>query len=749
MLNLWLKRIVFTGIFLVPFVPLVVTESLFFPYITGKAFVYRLIVEIIFSAWLILMIKNPVYRPRMSFILKAFAAFIFLIAVSDALSPNAFKSFWSNFERMEGWVALIHHLGYFLVIGSMLAGEKLWRRFFDTSIGVSLIVTGYGILQLFGVFTINQGGVRVDSTFGNAAYLGVYTLFHIFLAVFFLMRERLHSWRQYFYGAAIALNLIILYFTATRGVFIGLFVGVLVSVGLLALFERENKKLRKIFAGALIALFVFVGSIFLLKDTALIKATGPLNRIASISLNDANVRFNIWKIAFAGFKERPIFGWGQESFNYVFNKHYHPSLYGQEQWFDRTHNIVFDWLIAGGLLGLIAYLVLFAAGLIAVWKGEPPRFHWIKAAKIRGWLERIFGADNGGLGVREKAVLTGLLAGYFAQNFFVFDQIGSYILFASVLGYLHSRVAEPLPDRVHKALSLDRGALNRLVIPVVTLVFVFSVYFVNAKGFMTARTLIKGFQSYPNEGAEKNLTLFKKAASYEALGKSEVREQISQAASRVLATKEASLALKQSFFDAARSALMKQIEEAPGDARYYLFLGSFFNQAGAFEEARAYLGKALELSPRKQMIIFEIGSSYFAEGKTAEALAAFKEAFLLEPKFSEARQLYGLMAIYNRDLKLAEEILVPAYGTALVADDRFINAYDKIGDKKAVLKIWQNRVGILPDNADWRVSLAAAYLAAGERQNALKELEESARLNPDLKERVEYYIKEIRAGRNP
>ena len=102
-------------------------------------------------------------------------------------------------------------------------------------------------------------------------------------------------------------------------------------------------------------------------------------------------------MAIKGFKERPILGWGQENFNIVFNKHYNP-LMDQEQWFDRTHNIILDWLIAAGILGALSYLSLFVAVLVLIWR--------------RGTFTFV-----------EKSILTGLFAAYFFHNMFVFDNL--------------------------------------------------------------------------------------------------------------------------------------------------------------------------------------------------------------------------------------------------------------------------------------------------------------------------------------
>ena len=52
-INTILRRIIIGSIFLVPFIPLIVAPSMFFPFITGKNFAFRILVEIMFAFWLI------------------------------------------------------------------------------------------------------------------------------------------------------------------------------------------------------------------------------------------------------------------------------------------------------------------------------------------------------------------------------------------------------------------------------------------------------------------------------------------------------------------------------------------------------------------------------------------------------------------------------------------------------------------------------------------------------------------------
>ncbi|MSU55745.1 MAG: hypothetical protein EXS51_00335, partial [Candidatus Taylorbacteria bacterium] len=157
-------------VFLVPFVPLIVASSLFFPFITGKGFAFRILVEVMFALWLLLAIRDKAFRPKRSLLFFGVASFLAIVLLADIGAENPFKAFWSNFERMEGFITMMHLGVYFLVASSVLNAEKWWLRFFSTSVGVSAFLGIYGLLQLAGKIVINQGGVRLDGTFGNAAY---------------------------------------------------------------------------------------------------------------------------------------------------------------------------------------------------------------------------------------------------------------------------------------------------------------------------------------------------------------------------------------------------------------------------------------------------------------------------------------------------------------------------------------------------------------------------------------------------
>jgi O-antigen ligase len=383
-----------------------VSGSFFFPFVVTKAFAWRAIVEIIFASWVLLALLDSNYRPKKSFILYAILAFLAIIGLADLFGVAPVKSFWSNFERMEGFITLLHLGAFFAVISSVFREED-WNKWWNTTLVAAFLMVLYSLLQIVGFKTINQGGVRVDGTFGNAIYLAVYMLFHFFIAVLFMWRSRANKTKVYVYGVLAISYLWILYFTATRGAILGL-LGGLVVTALLNIKNKEDKVIRKYSIAILSALVILIGGFFLIKNTSFVEKSPVLSRFSSLTTEEIKTqgRYFVWPIALKGIAERPILGWGQENFNYVFNKHYTPDMYRLEPWFDRAHNIFLDWAIAGGILGLVAYLFLYVSLLYSMWNKDSKLSH------------------------AEKSILTGLLVAYFFHNFFVFDHLVSYTLFS-------------------------------------------------------------------------------------------------------------------------------------------------------------------------------------------------------------------------------------------------------------------------------------------------------------------------------
>lgn len=723
-LNKFLQWTVTIGAFAVLFVPFIVSESLFFPFITGKNFTFRIIVEIILAAWLLLSLRDAQFRPRKSMILWAFVAFVAIIGLADIFGQNIWKSFWSNFERMEGYITTLHLFAYFIVASSIFTTEKIWKKFLEVSLWSSFVMSLYALLQLAGSAVINQGGVRLDAKFGNATYLAIYLVFNIFFALILIYRDK-KLWKSIVYGLIALLHFVILYYTATRGSMLGLIGGLFLVALIVALFNRDDKRMRIIGAYVAGAIFILVVGFIAIKNASFVQNSPVLSRFASISIDDTKTqaRAYIWPMALRGFLEHPILGRGQENFNYVFNANYDPHMYAHEQWFDHTHNIILDWLVAGGLLGLLAYLSLYVSAIYLLWK---------KTTDIS---------------FVEKALLTGLGGAYFFHNLFVFDNIVSSILFVSMLAYIHfkgTRLEKVIGDNKEELDNFD----TRMAGPIVLIILIFVIYFFNWRGIATGKSLIVALQAINTTPMAYGVALagFEKTLSYDTLGRPEIVERLVEAIPR-FADQSIPVATRQKFYEIGKKAVEEQLSRSPGDARYEVFAGNFYNMYTNQIDAEKHYLEAVRLSPTKQSILSQLGNFYVLYKQYDKAVPVFKKTYELDTSYSNAGQLYAMSLIYAGRENEAKQFMKDRFGETDITNDLFLQAYINLGSWPKAIAILRDRVLANPANKDNRMNLVSAYYQSGNYVAAIAALRDYIAYDPSFKAQGEAYIKQIEAGK--
>lgn len=730
-----LRWIVLGCVFALPFVPLIVADgvhffyNLFFPYITGKNFAFRIIIEIMAGAYLALALVNVRYRPKRSWVLGALALFVFIVALADIFGQYPMKSIWSNFERMDGLVTLVHLLLYTVIASIMLTTEKMWRSLFWTTLAVSAYLAVYGLLQVAGVSTIAGGAsgsitARIDATFGNPIYLAVYMLFHIFIAALLWAqqwverrpRDRLII--SILYGAVMLLDTMVLLFTSTRGTILGLGGGILLTAILVVVQANRSRVAWRVAVAVLVAVVVVVSGIFLMRDTLAASKVGFLQRLGSITLQEATVkaRFLNWSMAWQGVQERPLLGWGQENYALVFDKYYDPRMYGQESWFDRVHNVIFDWLIAAGFLGLFSYLAIFGAALYMLW--------------------------TRGFSIAERSIVTGLLAAYFCHNFFVFDNVTSYILFGTVLAYIVYRSSTGSKHMIERAMlpmtALPYAALGALLLTTIVLLTV------NTKPLMANMQLLSAIAAQP-EGALKNLEYFKSAIALDTFGNQEVREQLAQAATQVAAANAFPVDVKQKFLSSAVSEMIAQESES-SSARFPLFLGTLYEAAGNPELAREAFERAHNLSPKKQYMYFKMAGNAAERGDEVGALKYYKSAYELDTSFLEPRFIYAAALIVAGNDAEAEQLIAPYVESGAAADQRILSAYIARQKYAKIVPLWEAKIKASPEEPQPYFTLAAVYYKANDITRSIQTLQRAKAAIPSLGGQVDALIEQVRNG---
>ncbi|MBC7981579.1 O-antigen ligase family protein [Candidatus Parcubacteria bacterium] len=604
--------------------PFIFSGELFFPYITSKAFFMRLMIVLSTASYIGLALIDKNSRPKKSLMLYAMGGFMVVLLLATLNSVNPTRSFWSNFERMEGLVTMLYMAVLFVISASTLR-KKEWTYMIHFSLLVSVFT---------GLHALGGKDPRISGQLGNSSYLGVYALIHAFFGllaaamVFRGNRERElleageHQPAKRLNGSnytAIALyiavavfNLFILYKTGTRGAFVGLVIGLVLSSIYLA-WKEKNKFIR---FSAMTFLVLVMGSVAFLgifKHASFVENNPLLARFAalvtfdlrSLLNNQGQSRTMIWKMAFEGVKEKPLLGWGQDNFGYVFAKHYNPHMYAQEQWFDRSHNVFMDWLIAAGVLGLVGYLSLFGIALY---------FIFSKESKFT---------------IIEKSIWLGLLASYFIHNIFVFDNLSSYVLFFLILGYINDRHTHDRHEKPY-AEPLSENQVNNIIL--ISILSLLALSYVSYQTILKPYTqnieLIGILRGTQTKGISATIDKdFENVLQINPTGKFEAFEQLAGFLPKVAADTRTSTTTKQNMFMLYKKIVDAYDKEISDDARYNYFVSNTYRAIGLSAPALAYITKAYDLSPTKQTFAYSKAIVLMDDDDVIGAVALLKKAY--------------------------------------------------------------------------------------------------------------------------
>lgn len=753
-INSVLKNCITIGLALVAFLPIYVANPLFFPFITGKAFAFRILVEIIFALWLILVLREKgtadagterSVAPRINSLTIAVTVFILITFVADVFGFNFLRSIWSNFERMEGWMTIIHLWAYFVVLSSIFGanisgheGRKNWHRFINVILIASLITAFHGLFQFFGWAETHQGAVRVDASLGNSAYMAVYMLINVFLAGYMAYTAYVHKLALegtntifvWLYSIVAVFFSFIMFQTATRGTILGWIAAVLVACALYAIFgkkERGQSDRSRAIAAGVLGCVVLLGILFYFnRDAKWIQKNAVLGRLATISLTDTKTQARgfIWPMAVKGIFENSktaIIGIGQENFNYIFNSHYDPKMWAHEQWFDRAHSVFLDWLVAGGLLGLIAYLALYVLALIYIWKGD--------------------------ISLGQKSLLTALLVGYGIHNIFVFDNQTSYVMFFTFLAFIHSFKQTKIPGWLHdtkKQVSQNYFTVrNYILVPVIVLLCGSALYFINIRPIQSNIFLIDALRAC-SSGQTISVEPFKKAlALNQTVANQEIREQLYTCASNAIRS-SISTEKKNEFYTLVTEETKKQIDITPNDTRLFIISGGFYDSIQDWTSALPLLERALELSPNKQSIMSELALNYINSNKSKEAVALMEKAYLSAPENETAKISYIMILIADNQDKKAREIFEKT--PEVFHDLRIVNTYMTTKNYARAIEIYKELIKNSPNQQELYSGLASVYIVSKQDYLAIQTLRTAAEKFPALKAQIEGLIKQVQEG---
>ncbi len=367
--------------------PLLVVPGTFFPYVVPRNVLFRVAVEL--SAALLLAritIGGRRLDLRGEAVLVALFAYLAAITLSAIVSPARSHSVFGDFERMGGVWAWLHLVLFFLVLRSLDRRYLMWLL--RGAVAISVCASAHAIIErFFGLSGWTTGGL---SLVGNPGLFAGYLLMAIPLAAYLGGQRGKDRWA---YLAAAAVNLVALVLTQNRSSVLGLMLGTVVAALLVGL-VGDGKRRRWVPFGysagvavlliALVAMARGAGD-----DRGRDGIPGVIGRLALTDFTGRDASRAIqWEAALAGFRDRPVLGYGPENHHLVWSANFDPRAYdlGADV-FDRTHNAFLEALATTGIVGMSAFIAIW-------WSVGYSLYRALRSGRLSAWELSMFAGAN-------------------------------------------------------------------------------------------------------------------------------------------------------------------------------------------------------------------------------------------------------------------------------------------------------------------------------------------------------------------
>ena len=718
------------------FVPLIVLLQFFFPFVAPKTAIFRILIEIIFTAYLFLAFTNRRYRPRIDALTISLTVFLAVFILASFTGINLSRSFWSTYERMTGIFTVLHLYAFFVILKSVFNKKEDWQKFLAASVIAGVCLSIY---MLKG----NEVSTRGGGTIGNSSFLAAYLIFDVFFAIIlflsnFLKKGGQSLFWQIFSGVSLLIILPVFLNSTARGAIASFYLGL--SLLFLGYLIFSGKKILKRIALILILLSLISAVSLMVIQPA------PVKQEIKITLSEMKSRFVVWDAGISGFKERPVLGWGPENFNAVFQKHFNSCMSlpecGNEVWFDRVHNIVFDTLVTTGVAGLASYLVIFLAVVYGLFKTT----------------SRVVEKRN----IFLPLGLIALLMAYFFQNLLVFDMINSYLVFFLVLAFAGYLIGNNKEEEFHKN---DSRPLSLIFISAVVIPMIFIFWLGNIKPLIANRYIIKTVGA---SSVQEFSSFFQKSLDT-WMEKYETREQAAQKLIKTSASltnfSSEDKAIFAKIYEEVEVEMEKSIKDNYLDFRHFLFAGELYlasyrvtGNTVKLERAAAILEKAISLSPNNQQGYWQMADVKLAQGKKDEALSFMKKAVDLNPQIALAHWylFLGYKFVGQYEAALGELYKADQAGGFNWRDnkdnaDKVIEVYKKLGldpslinkNAEEMLKSMLKLVETDSGNFNAWFNISVAYANLGQYKKAREAARKVAELNPKTVSAIEQFLKSL------
>jgi len=334
-----------------------------------KVFVQRGITLVAFAAWAwhVLVNGGTVRRTKVDYLILAVLGWYALSSIFSIHPPTAI---FGKYRRYEGLLSLVTYAMIYFLAVQFLDRLSRVRSIARTLFFSGIIVNGYGVMQYLGLDPLRWGTLpfeayRSFSTFGNPDLLGGFVVITLAVSLALALSESDFRWRIVYWSGFLIGS--VCWITAfTRGAWIGGAVA-LIALGVAVWRMRGASRMTRVdwsFAGAIVAAVSVLVVRSLQSPDPVMNVAARLGSILEFDQGSALTRFQIWDAAWRATLDRPIFGFGPDTFRLVFPG-YKPIEYTEAAGYlsvaDNVHNYFLQLSSSVGIPGMLLLYGLFAS----------------------------------------------------------------------------------------------------------------------------------------------------------------------------------------------------------------------------------------------------------------------------------------------------------------------------------------------------------------------------------------------------
>jgi putative inorganic carbon (HCO3(-)) transporter len=626
-------------------------------FVLPKVFLLRFF-GFIFLAFLLqdFFLTSEIKKPFSPAVIPLFWLTI-IFSLATIFSIHTFTSLFGQYSRWEGWLTFVSYLALFIaaykvakdstklvllswaiiisaaIIGLISVIEYFWANPFLV-IAKAFCAGGYGSPSLINMY---RSLASLGSPLNLAAYLSLTLPFSV--AIFLFQN---HSRKE-------SLFLLVSIIWQTLGLLLSYgraaWLGTGVSFLILLLYALKNALKNKTLRNK-----VFVFLVVILLTTLFIQVLGQniqfsiVKRVASFfKLSEFSAtRLEMWRSSLYLVADRPLFGFGPETFKLAFAK-YKPAAWVtrfSDPPLDRAHNDILQRTSVTGILGLLAYL-------------------WFLVALLKGGFSRIAILKKNGERGESLPLVTGFtvaLVAYLVQIQFNFSHPTTAPFFWLMAGFLGRLSVSKQTTRIVAKVSERAVALSLSTLLIIVIIFITlsgSFWYADIK-FARAQS----FRVTDSTRTLKNLLLAVRYNPLEphywlTLGETYIKLAISQ-------NNLAYLQLAEEAFNRAQS--LNKIDE-----KVYFRAGSAYLLAGR-NGFRKYLSLSIKMhrlglliNPRMSDAYLDLGVAYAYLNRSRAAELVWREAIKINPNSSQAFFNLGWLYEKEKDFEKAKQAYWQAY----------------------------------------------------------------------------------------